>query len=193
MAFLSVLRRSRSGCVVIAALASVFLFTEICVANAEPASGRQSIEYQVKAAMLYNFTRFISWPDTTGPVLRLCVVGDDPFGTALAAIDGEPVDSRTLAVARQVNPDSLENCHVVFVSRSAYRMLPELLAALADQPVVTIGEGPDFMARGGTIGLVVVEGKVRFDINAQGLERRGVRISSKLLRLARRVGSGERP
>jgi len=193
MAFLSAARHSRPGCVVIAALASVFLFTEICVANAEPASARQSIEYQVKAAMLYNFTRFISWPDTTGPVLRLCVVGDDPFGTALTAIDGEPVDSRTVTVARGVDPGSLEHCQVVFVSRSAQRMLPELLAALADRPVVTIGEGPDFVAQGGTIGLVVVDGKVRFDINAEGLKQRGVRISSKLLRLARRVRSGETP
>lgn len=174
-------------------LAVALLLAEICIAYASPASGDGSIEYRVKAAMLYNFTRFISWPDDDSEELRLCVVGKNPFGSALSGIQGKPVKDRVMSVHRGVAPDALEQCHLVFVSRSLGQEIPRILQRLDGRPVVTVSEGGEFAEEGGTIGLVLSQGKVRFDINVAGTERRGVHISSKLLRLARRVHSEGTP
>jgi hypothetical protein len=121
------------------------------------------------------------------------VLGGDPFGAALADIEGKQASERTLIVHRDADPGSLQNCHVVFVTRSYLGEIPEILARLGELPVVTVSEGEEFVEQGGTIGLVLSEGKVRFEINVDTAKRHGIRISSKLLRLASRLYSGRLP
>lgn len=151
------------------------------------AAAEPTVEHRVKAAMLFNFTRFIAWPGAGGPELSLCVVGEDPLTAALDGIHGKETGDRTVTVRPAVSPAHLARCHMAFISRSEAASLPPLLDALKARPVVTVSDIPGFVERGGMVELVVVEGKVRFEVNIGAAEQAGLRFSSKLLRLARQV------
>lgn len=148
-------------------------------------------ESDVKAAFLYNFTKFVEWPpaafaDARSP-LKICVLGEDPFGKTLRALVNEEVGGRPLSLLRLDNLSNPAACHVLFISRSEKNRLPQILAALGDAPVLTVGDTPELFAQGGIINFILEGSKVRFEINQEAAERVGIRISSKLLALARRV------
>ena len=142
-----------------------------------------SLEYQVKAAYLYNFVKFIEWPETarTGP-LTICTAGGNPFGAALddivrgESIDGRPIAARTIEASQP-------GCDVVFVPRGV--VAAEYLRAARAAPVLTVGESPDFIAQGGIVNFVLDAGMIRFEIDRDAAGRAGLQISSRLLRLAR--------
>jgi hypothetical protein len=142
-----------------------------------------SLEYQVKAAFLYNFVKFVEWPASAlaGP-LTICVAGRNPLGTFLDdTVRGETAGGRPIATRVILEPE--RGCHVVFVpdgaASSAY------LRASRNSPTLTVGESPSFIDTGGIISFFVDAGKVRFEINPQAAERVQLRISSRLLQLAR--------
>ena len=142
-----------------------------------------SLEYRVKAAYLYNFVKFVEWPASAaaGP-LTICVTGRNPFGPALAdTVRGESVDGRPLAVRAVTEPDA--QCQVLFVPRDT--AAAAALQAARGMPVLTVGEAPGFLSQGGVINFVIEGGKVRFDINQDAAMRAELKISSRLLRLAR--------
>jgi hypothetical protein len=144
-----------------------------------------SLEYKVKAAYLYNFVKFVAWPPraASGPLV-LCVAGRNPFGDALSdTVQGESVDGRPIVVRIILEPDP--GCHVVFVPNGA--AAPAYLRAARGVPVLTVGETPDFLMQGGVIDFVVDGGKVRFDINTEAASRAELKISSRLLQVARKV------
>lgn len=149
-------------------------------------------EYDVKAAFLYNFTKFVEWPPAAFPAessqLRLCILGDNPFGTTLESlIEGEEVQGRRLQYLRVDVLHSPGHCHVLFISRSERARIPAVLMALRGSPVLTVSETDGFLEWGGTINFKIQEGKVRFEINPGAAERGGLKMSSKLLRLATRI------
>jgi hypothetical protein len=142
-----------------------------------------SLEYQVKAAYLFNFIKFVDWPATApaGPI-AICIVGQNPFGTALEeTIGGERMDGRAIVARTVVETDS--GCHVLFVPRGANAAA--LLRAARTLPVLTVGESSDFIESGGIINFIVDAGAVKFEIDQQAASRVGLQISSRLLRLAR--------
>lgn len=146
------------------------------------------VEYQVKAAFLFNFTKFVEWPDDVfqenGP-LRLCILGADPFGGSLDGIvRGETVNGRPLAIERHRELADLSACHLLFVSRSERARLREIFEAVDGDSVLTVGDSPGFLAAGGMIELTLEGSKVRFAIDQAKAERSRLKISSKLLRLA---------
>ena len=166
-----------------------------CATSARAAS---PAEYQVKAAFLLHFTRFIEWPATAFPSgpssLVICVVGQDPFGAALdRTVKGQAVDGKSLVVRRIKQLQRDESCHVAFVGASEENKLDELLGAIKNSPVLTVGDVENFAAAGGMINLVVEEQKIRFEINLESAERAGLKISSRLLQLAKNVREGKRP
>jgi hypothetical protein len=152
----------------------------------------RSLEYQVKAAYLYNFIKFVEWPAraTTGPI-SICVAGRNPFGMVLTdTVRGEAVGGRTLTARVISEPDA--RCSVLFVPEDV--VAAPFLRAVRDTPTLTVGETDDFLGQGGMINLVVEGGKVRFDVNTEAPDRVELRISSRMLRLARNVepaGGGE--
>jgi len=151
-----------------------------CAESAPP------LEYQVKAAFLLNFTKFIEWPasESTAP-FGICIVGDDPFGAVLdQMVAGETYMGRRI-VAQKVPRPVPGSCQVVFVGRSDSEIRP-LLASLRPG-VLTVGETPGFLEAGGMINFVVVNGRVRFDINRSAAAMAGLQLSSKLLSVARSV------
>ncbi len=149
-------------------------------------------EYQLKAAFLYNFAKFIEWPPNTlgeeGSPIVVCVVGKDPFGAVLdQAILYQTVQGRPMTVRRGEKLSELRRCHILFISSSEKKRLPEIFQALARANVLTVGEAERFVQLGGIINFVVEENKVRFEINVDNADRAGLKISSQLLRLARVV------
>lgn len=147
-------------------------------------------EYEVKAAFVYNFTRFVQWPQAraSGP-LDICVMGEDPFGSALdEAVENKHVGGRPIAVTRLSETDTASACEVLFISSSEHDRVERIVETLADSPVLTVGDVEDFAERGGMINLTERGSHVRFEINVDALERAGLRASSRLLRLATIVG-----
>jgi hypothetical protein len=152
-------------------------------AAAAAAPKEVSLEYQVKAAYLFNFAKFVEWPGDprTGPI-TICVAGQNPFGDVLEeTLRGEMVNDRPLEQRLIQNPDPA--CHIVFVPQGV--ATASYLQALHDAPTLTVGETPDFINQGGIVNFVLENGKVRFQIDSKAAGRTDLRISSHLLRLAR--------
>jgi hypothetical protein len=143
-----------------------------------------SREYRVKAAFLYNFVKFVEWPTraAAGPI-TICVAGRNPFGTILdETVRGESVRGRPIEARVILEPD--HGCYVVFIAAGA---APAYLRAAIGTPTLTVGEAPGFIEQGGLIRFYVDGGTVRFEINREAAERSGIRISARLLQLARIV------
>jgi uncharacterized protein DUF4154 len=159
---------------------------------------QKAAEYDVKAAFLYNFTKFVDWPPEAFPdpnSLRICVLGEDPFGKSLQAVTDEQVGSHKLIVTRTESLAKPTGCQVLFISRSERDRLAQILAAVKGSPVLTVGDTDGFANRGVMINFVPEGSKVRFEINTDSAERAGIKISSKLLQLAKRIvtNPGARP
>jgi hypothetical protein len=149
-------------------------------------------EYKLKAAFLYNFTKFIEWPtnafDKTNAPLVIGIAGDNPFGDHLErTIRGKKINEHPLVLKQVRSLTDSRVCHVLFISRSERRRAPEILAGLKGYSVLTVGEWPGFLEAGGMISFVIEEDKIRFDISDSAARRAGLRISSKLLNLARKT------
>ncbi|MGK0525902.1 MAG: hypothetical protein ACI92N_003564 [Pseudomonadales bacterium] len=146
-------------------------------------------EYEVKAAFFYNFTQFVSWipvPDKKLP-LRICVLGDNPFGDLLQPLVGRKSQGRTLELANPEDLTAAVGCNVLFVGSSNLRNLPAIIATAQEGNMLTISELPGFIGRGGIIGYVKQGNIIRFEINLQAADAAGVSINSRLLELASRV------
>ena len=144
------------------------------------------LEYRVKAAFLFNFAKFVEWPReaSVGP-LQICVAGRNVFGEALAdTVRGENINGRPLAIRVILEPEP--GCHIIFVPRGA--ATAAYLRAARSSPVLTVGEIPEFIAQGGIVNFTLDGSSVRFEIDPEAAERIGLRISSRLLRLARAPG-----
>ena len=147
-------------------------------------------EYQVKAAFLYNFAKFVEWPsDAFGggnAQLVIGVVGDDPFGGALdQAINGKTVNGRALVVRRLKWGQDLRSCHVLFISSSERKHLTQIIQSVKGASVLTVGDMGQFNQEGGIINFILAARQVRFEINSRGADQARLRISSKLMALAK--------
>jgi hypothetical protein len=170
---------------VIAVLAAALL---ACMPAFSGIAGQPSTEYRIKAAFLYNFTSFVTWPEEfagqTG--FTLCVFGDDPFGVLLDRLAGKSVKNTKLVVRRLESLALLDQCQLVFISEISSEQLGATLALLHRLPVLTVSDMHGFTELGGIIEFRIIDNKVRFDINLNAAESAGLTISSKLLSLATR-------
>jgi len=150
-------------------------------------------EYLIKAALLYNFAKFAEWPvdafDGAGTPLRICILGDDPFGAALDALVGKQVHERPLTIARIRALAETARCHILFVSASETAQLTEILDYVGRRPILTVADFSRFAQAGGIIGLKTVDNHSRIEVNIDAVNRSGLKLSSKLLRLAETVGA----
>ena len=160
------------------------------------ARGESAPEYTVKAAFLYNFAKFVEWPADAfaGPAspIVLFVYGADPFGDALKSLKGKTANGRPVVVRYAANLGELERCHLLFVSASSMALLPKILQATKGWNVLTVGDVDGFARDGGTINLVNEEQRVVMEINMEAAQRSRLKISSKLLALAKIVTPGRR-
>jgi hypothetical protein len=154
-------------------------------------------EYQVKAAYLFNFLKFVEWPgdplaDTHGRWV-IGIIGDNPFGDELTQIvSGKTVQGHELLVRRFQFGEDLHACHVLFISTSEKKRLPSMLATLNGTSVLTVADMDHFIESGGMIQFVMEEKRVRFAIDVGASSQARLKVSSKLLSLARTVTGVER-
>jgi len=145
-------------------------------------------EYQIKAAFIYNFIKFIEWPDeNTFNTFNVCILGKDPFGRAMDILKEKKVKNAKINVLRINSLEKAEKCQVVFISPSEKNSLKKILDSLKIKPILTISEVPDFIKKEGIINFIIIKNKIRFEINEKASREAGLKISSKLLRLAKRV------
>jgi hypothetical protein len=149
-------------------------------------------EYQVKAAFLYNFAKFVEWPSDAFPdektPITLCIFAEDPFGGVLDEIvRGRAINNRPLAIRRTNALAGLKGCHLVFVGVREDKRLPEMLEGLKGSSALVVGESEGFAERGGAIQFYLDNNRVRFIANVDAVQRARLSVSSKLLALARIV------
>lgn len=154
------------------------------------AESEQASEYAVKAAYLFNFARFVTWPAGAFPEpatpLTICILGADPFGTVLdGMLADETVEGRKLAARRLGTPQQLDGCQILFVNAAGRDH--EVLAAVAERPILTVGDAEAFALDGGMVGFRIDQSTVRLTVNPDALRRSGLTMSSQVMRLARIV------
>ncbi|CAN5583936.1 hypothetical protein BH23ACI1_BH23ACI1_12630 [soil metagenome] len=162
---------------------------------ARPAVAQDTLEHEIRAAFIYNFTRFIDWPPAAVPPdeFRICVVGDPRFATALdGMIAGEAVQGRPIVRRDPATPDEARACQILYVSRQEPERGARTLTAVRHLPVLTVGDAPRFLEQGGAVRFLLEEGRVRFDVDMSAVDRAGLTMTSKLLRVARRVENARR-
>ena len=146
----------------------------------------------VKAVFLFNFAQFVEWPPAVfaganSPIV-IGVLGENPFGAYLdETVRGEKVNNRPVDIQRYQRVDEIQTCHVLFISRSEANRLDQILVSLKDRSILIVGDGDDFVQRGGMIRLATVQNKVRLIINVDAARAAHLTISSGLLRAAELV------
>lgn len=148
-------------------------------------------EYQLKAAFLYNFSRFVSWPAPARNTFRLCVVGENPFGPLLDSLSGKTAHNSILIVEQHNSPDHINDCQLVYISDTLEPGLNSMLAGLANRPILTVSDIESFTDAGGMIEFTLSDNRIRFEINTVAAANAGLVISSKLLSLATSVKTGQ--
>jgi hypothetical protein len=160
------------------------------------AYGADSKEYKLKAAFIYNFVKFISWPEDIGEQsesIRIAIIGDTPFGKSFDPIVKKMVKNKKIEVAKYHNFDkvadsnSLDQYQVIFICESESKNAKRIIKSVSGKPVLVISDVADFADLGGMIGFVERDNKIRFEINLDVVKAVDFRISSQLLKLALRV------
>jgi hypothetical protein len=177
-------------CLTTALLVWAVLLSPLCT-HSQPDGN----EYQVKAAFLFDFGKFIEWPESSfvgdRSPFSICVVGKDPFGSALDALRGKLIGHRQVAVWRIKNAGAGWGCQVVFVSASEKSEFDAIFHTLRGSNALLVSDTSGFAAAGGAIELTVEHDHVRFIINPDAIQRAGLRVSSQLLALAKIVHDGQ--
>lgn len=170
----------------------IFVLHFLCITNGPLTvygEDRLLNEYQVKAAFLLNFAKFVEWPQDAfaGPEdpLILAVLGEDPFGDALGSMKGRLINGRKILVNRYKDVRDIRACHVLFISSSEQESLASVLRYLRNSKILVVGDMVDFAMRGGVINFIIEDKKMGFEINIDAARRAGLTISSKLLSLAK--------
>jgi uncharacterized protein DUF4154 len=170
-------------------------FVLAAFAAAPPSSYAQAaFQDKLKAAIVSKFPQFVEWPRAAladRATIGLCVAVPDPFGSDLRdLVAGETVGRHRVVVRRIEDDASIAGCHMLFIPAAAPNR-PILLQKASSQPILTIGDDDAFLEEGGIVRLRLVDGRIRFDVDAAAAQRVGLRISSQLLQLALSVRGTE--
>jgi hypothetical protein len=173
---------------------AALLLSAVGTATSTPA-GDSAPEYEVKAAFIANFAKFVEWPTARvpapGSALILAILGDDPFGGSLSeAVGSKLVAGHPLEVRHVTNARDAAGAHVVFIAESERPRLPSILRELQQAPVLTVGDSDGYGAAGVIINLYVDRRRVRFEVNQAAAARAGLRLSAQLLAIARPAAGG---
>ncbi len=147
-------------------------------------------EYALKAGFIYKFTKFVHWPSSIHQEIKqkglvICVAGENPFGEILREIAKKVKKKRmNLFVRSSISKKEMSGCHILFISKSENSSLQEILGEVQNQPILLIGDTPNYAERGVGINFFIRKNKIRFKINQEAVKRAGLQISSELLNLA---------
>jgi YfiR/HmsC-like len=169
------------------------IFTPSTLAQNSPPT-----QFDVEAAYLYRFGNFVQWPPDAhaggSKQFPICVLGRDPFGSTLdAMLKGSEINGIPIIAKRVTSAKDTAGCRILYLSSSETRRLDTDLAGLGDNPVLTVSDIPDFAVHGGMIQFVLIDQRVRFEINLSNAERTGLKVSSQLLKVAVAVRGSRNP
>jgi hypothetical protein len=155
-------------------------------------------EYQVKAAFLFNFTKFVEWPadafSSANAPLQICVLGQDPFDNDFEPlIAGKTVNGHKIELSHPDGISQAKACHVLFVALTKKREIEQVLQNLKDARVLTVGDTAGFVQMGGMINFVLDDNRVRFEINLKAAELAHLKLSARLLTVAKLILGKEDP
>lgn len=167
----------------------------LVLAPAAHASGAAD-EYALKAAFLYNFTRFVEWPPDAFPSgdgpFRICVFGTDPFGARLATLARRRVGTRAIEIARPTALADLPRCQIAYLGVGTPDAIEAAAIGNAAPTTLTVASDAAFARDGGMVALVTASGRVKLHVNLASIRRSPLRFSAKLLEVSevRHGGSG---
>ena len=171
------------------------LFSELLCAD------DSSVEYKIKAGYLYNFTKFVTWPEINSETFNLCILGEDPFGELIDPIEKRSAFGRPIKLFRFDSLDALKrtnnkpHCHIIFVSSSLGSVRKDIIGdgALVIRDLnktLTVGESDNFAMQGGMIGFVNREGRIKLQVNLKKIKQSDLKVSAKLLEVSEIVEGG---
>lgn len=161
----------------------------VCAALAAAGALAQSGEAELKVAFLYNFLKLADWPESEdSATMDLCLAHRNPFGETATVLEGRQAQRLPLRVRVVENLDALQGCRLLFVAEDEKAGAAQRwLEAAEGSPILTVSDRPEFIDRGGMIGLTVQDNRLRFEVNLEPVLRNRLRLSSQLLQLASRV------
>lgn len=181
-------------CCCLPALIAVLVLLIVPMTDAQQ---QKASEYQVKAAYLFNFAKFIKWPASVADktnFFAICVLGQDPFGATLdSTMADEQLDGKRMVVKRISAAQDAEDCRILFISANEESHLKEILQTVDESGVLTVSDIPSFSRRGGMIEFVLDGDRIRFEINLSSAEASRLTLSSQLLKVATAVRTDENP
>ena len=166
----------------------MFMIAVPCITLSAPLKTyAETQEYAIKAAFLYNFGKFVEWPqgsfrDAKSPFV-ICALGEDPLGGALDTIHGKNINGREVVIKRIESIEDGEKCHILFVSASERGNLSQIFRTVKQLSVLTVGDMKGFAGSGGIINFISADNRIGFEINVSAAEKANLKISSKLLKL----------
>lgn len=163
----------------------------LCLIAAGYPAYAQVPEPQLKAAFVFNFVRYIEWPEKVfankDAPITVCMVGREEGVITLSTLDGRKAQERTIKVRLEVSVDAAKNCQVVYIGDLDARRTSALIRSLQSLPVLTISDADGFIDNGGAIGIVRGDQRLQFEVNRSALDKAQLKASSQLLKLARAV------
>ena len=176
-------------------LAAAFLQLLLCAGAAQGAADEAIAERRIKAAYLYRFAGYVTWPDgvfaAPDSPLAIGIWGNDGLADDLAAlVQLRTIDNRRIEVRRVREPESLAGLHVLFVGHARNARLAEAAAGSQSRATLVVTETPGALKQGSAINFVVVDGQIRFELSPEAAEKRGLKLSSRLLAVG--LGSSEK-
>lgn len=152
------------------------------------AHGESGSESALKTAFLYNFFKFINWPESVlsqRQTYQLCTTTNDGLGSSLTVLENKRIGDKPLQIRRNVNGSALKDCHLVFIGAS--ENAGNISQALKGLPIATISDHSNFIEQGGMIGLVEDDNRLGFELNLDATNSSGLHLNAQLMKLAKKV------
>lgn len=152
----------------------------------------QADEYRIKAGFIFHFAQFVEWPAGTftnsAGSITFCTLGEDPFhGDMESLLRGKLVAGKSVRVLHLKQVQDSKQCNVLFLDKNDDQLVPSALATVENLPILTVGESDDFLERGGMIRFCMEDRRIRFEVNQQAAEATHLKVSARLLLLAKKV------
>ncbi|VAW88319.1 hypothetical protein MNBD_GAMMA16-674 [hydrothermal vent metagenome] len=159
-------------------------------------AGVTTAEMKIKVVFLFNFAKFVEWPDSRftndNSSVHICLTGNDSEFTIARQLEGKMAKGRIVSLEFVGSKTDLGHCHILFITQVKKKEIVSYVSATQEQSILTVGQSPYFSDVGGVINLVNIGNKIRFEVNLTEAKKKSLNISSKLLRLARNVRFEER-
>lgn len=162
-----------------------FLCVALC-ATLIPAFAQERPTHEIHSAMLYNFIKYVQWPNETEPgEFIVGVIGDDDvFKTLQSWYHGKPKGTKKYVIKKLASPADATDCQVVYVGKSKSRDFDEIKTSITGKSVLTITDGNGLGQKGSCINFKVINGKLKFELNQGVVNTANLKVSSQLTSMA---------